>query len=615
MRMTLTACLALGALFCSGQAAPILMDGLFDDWTGTQTLADPPAAEAGIDVLQLWVTNDADYLYVSVEFDTELDLTDNLVAHNLFLYVDADTDASTGFGIQADFGSELGVDFNSLFAYYDVVPASTVSFSDLGFHPAPTVTSNRFEMAFRRDAVPDGVNPLFPQNTIRLMVRETLGGDQIPNAGTFFEYTFDDTVLPTPSPIGLEAPAGNNFRVCAYNVLANGLVNASRQPAFERICSAIDAEVFMFSECGSTSTTQVKSLLDSWLPTGTAEGWYTIKDEDLITASIWPILDSWPGIDSQFPVLLDIDPALGVPTVVINCHLACCANDAGRQEEVDEMMAWMEDAKTPGGAVDLDLNTPIIYGGDLNLVGYAQQLTTLLTGEIVDTGTFGTASPPDWDNSPWTDVVPRHTDANLTYTWRDDGDGYPAGRLDFMIYSDAVLNLEQGYVIQTEEMPAERLTPYGLLSSDTGTASDHFPMVGDFSQVGLTDSDTDGLPDINDNCPDIPNPDQADWNANGTGDVCEDSDGDGLLDSEELLTYGTDPGNMDSDGDGLTDGLEAEVGTTDPNLADTNDNGCADGLEALGQCGPGCEGDLDGDGIIGTGDLLSILGAFGNTCD
>ena len=278
-------------------------------------------------------------------------------------------------------------------------------------------------------------------------------------------------------------------------------------------------------------------------------------------------------------------------------------------------MAWMEDAKIPGGAVDLDLNTPIIYGGDLNLVGYAQQLTTLLTGEIVDTGTFGTASPPDWDNSPWTDVVPRHTDANLTYTWRDDGDGYPPGRLDFMIYSDAVLNLEQGYVIQTEEMPAERLTPYGLLSSDTGTASDHFPVVGDFSQVGLTDSDTDGLPDINDNCPDIPNPDQADWNANGTGDVCEDSDGDGLLDSEELLTYGTDPGNMDTDGDGLTDGLEAEVGTTDPNLSDTNSNGCPDGLEALEQCGPGCEGDLDADGIIGTGDLLSLLGAFGNTCN
>lgn len=109
--------------------------------------------------------------------------------------------------------------------------------------------------------------------------------------------------------------------------------------------------------------------------------------------------------------------------------------------------------------------------------------------------------------------------------------------------------------------------------------------------------------------------DQADWNANGTGDVCEDSDGDGLLDSEELLTYGTDPGNMDTDGDGLTDGLEAEAGTTDPNLSDTNSNGCPDGLEALEQCGPGCEGDLDADGIIGTGDLLSLLGAFGNTCD
>ncbi len=35
------------------------------------------------------------------------------------------------------------------------------------------------------------------------------------------------------------------------------------------------------------------------------------------------------------------------------------------------------------------------------------------------------------------------------------------------------------------------------------------------------DSDGDGIPDASDNCPDTANPDQADANADGTGDVCE----------------------------------------------------------------------------------------------
>jgi cysteine-rich repeat protein len=35
------------------------------------------------------------------------------------------------------------------------------------------------------------------------------------------------------------------------------------------------------------------------------------------------------------------------------------------------------------------------------------------------------------------------------------------------------------------------------------------------------DRDADGIPDLTDNCPDIPNPDQADTDGDGTGDVCD----------------------------------------------------------------------------------------------
>jgi len=37
------------------------------------------------------------------------------------------------------------------------------------------------------------------------------------------------------------------------------------------------------------------------------------------------------------------------------------------------------------------------------------------------------------------------------------------------------------------------------------------------------DRDGDGVPDIIDNCRDVPNPDQADWNANNLGDACGDA--------------------------------------------------------------------------------------------
>ena len=41
------------------------------------------------------------------------------------------------------------------------------------------------------------------------------------------------------------------------------------------------------------------------------------------------------------------------------------------------------------------------------------------------------------------------------------------------------------------------------------------------------DDDNDGIPDIRDNCPLRPNPDQADRDRDGRGDICDrDTDGD-----------------------------------------------------------------------------------------
>jgi hypothetical protein len=58
---------------------------------------------------------------------------------------------------------------------------------------------------------------------------------------------------------------------------------------------------------------------------------------------------------------------------------------------------------------------------------------------------------------------------------------------------------------------------------------------GDGDGDGNTDSDDDGIVDANDNCSDVPNPNQLDFDENGVGNVCDTlvfSDVSGVLSSE-----------------------------------------------------------------------------------
>jgi len=110
-----------------------------------------------------------------------------------------------------------------------------------------------------------------------------------------------------------------------------------------------------------------------------------------------------------------------------------------------------------------------------------------------------------------------------------------------------------------------------------------------------------------DNCPTNPNPYQSDFDADGTGDACDDTDGDGLLDSvEDRNTNGnvdlneTSPLTADTDRDRICDG---PILTSTAVCDDTNDN-CplvANTTQLdLDQDGEGdeCDSDIDGDGLF-----------------
>lgn len=567
------------------QATAIVLDGLFDDWANVPSWTDGVDPEAAVDLLEMKAAHDNEFLYVYVRLSTDINLSSSLIPHNLFLQIDTDMDASTGFAAQAGFGSELGIKFKDRFAYYNVQPDTLADFYALGLNVAPTVTSSEFELAIRRDVVPDGIHPLFPQSTIRLLFREVVSGDFIPDDGITFEFTFSEEFVPPVAPISIAHPNLPSVRTCAYNVLAGGLVAPDRQPHLKRVVQAIDADVYFFSECLYDEETDIQALLDAWLPTPETGGWHVHKHEDMMTASRWAHLQTWDTLASNSPVLVNVPASLGGPMLFVNSHLYCCANNDARQDQVDAFMAWWLEAS--GG--EIAMNTPVIYGGDLNLVGFAEQLTTLLEGEIVQTDEFGPGAPPDWDGTFWTDVQPRHTHAPTTHTWRTYAGysyppptfppGYfPPGRLDYLIYSDATLTVENDFVLRTEALPQEVLEAYELESADTETGADHFPVVADFMSIALAQTDDDN---------------------------------DGLNYAEEFA-LGTDPLSADSDGDGLTDLFETTYSNTDPTLMDSNFNGCDDGQECIGLCG--CIADLDNDQNIGVGDLLLLLTQFGASC-
>ena len=469
----------------------IQIDGQFSDWDGDSSIfyfEDSISDTDGVDLLNLSITNDENFLFIKIKLDREIDLLDEFEnLSEIIIQIDADNNSNTGYSV-GGIGSEYGIRCLEKFVYDNTYPGDNIEpLSFVQFRALPSITSDEFEIAIGRYPFGESIF----NDTIAIVIKENHSNDFIPNEGEILTFTFDDTYHEPVELIEINKENPELLRVMAYNTLGNGLKDNNRIDRFVRIINTINPQIIGFNETRQTSEQDVYDVLDASLG-GT---WYVLKhDPENITASRFPIVGTWDVNNEIQASLIDLDDE-GPYMLFIVGHLSCCGSDNSRQEQVDRFTEFVLDAKTPGGEITVSENTPIVFLGDMNLVGNSQQYYTIIEGDIQDTDSYGEGGFPDWDNSGLEDAICRQTDKRMAYTWRNENSEYPPGRLDFIFYTNSVMSTAKSFTLQTEIMSDERLENYGLLWDDTKEASDHFPVVADFDLSFNEDCNSDG--DIN----------------------------------------------------------------------------------------------------------------------
>lgn len=313
--------------------------------------------------------------------------------------------------------------------------------------------------------------------------------------------------LSDPSQGPLDRQAGDAFqlRVMSWNVKYGSIFppNGRRQQSFANIVRAVDPDVLILQEVDPGEVVRLTVLMDRVVPLGDSHGWEIHGASDNVIISRYPLQKKDGELVVPYPLphyngfrygqamaLVDIpDDVCDVDVYVIAMHnrsRAGVENASRRQVQSDAVMRWVRELRDEH---TIPRDTPIVIAGDLNVHpgAPAAHLVTLVTGDIADEATFGADIRPDWDGTDLADASPSHNgEGRVFYTWRDDSEDFPPGRLSRILFTDSVLTLEYGFVVNTVELDKADLGHYGLRRDDSlldGKPGifDHMPLIADFA--------------------------------------------------------------------------------------------------------------------------------------
>ncbi len=277
-------------------------------------------------------------------------------------------------------------------------------------------------------------------------------------------------VVEVPARADVAAPARTEgaIRILSWNVGRSG--PSARPEPFARVIRALEPDILLLQEWDEPGAPGIGEWFTAHVAGETP--WSVVKGAGrgvtiVARGSAAPL---GPGEiraeESDYPVRFVgamIQTAHG-PVAVGSAHLKCCgwagsAEDATRMLEAEAINEAMAAALAESAA------EAVIIGGDFNLVGSRPPLDMLRAGLDTDGTELAVA-----------EVFTLGDETQVT--WSSDGAAFTPGRLDYLLYSDASVEVEQAFALDTRRLDDVTLDRLGLEAGDAH-ASDHRPIVID----------------------------------------------------------------------------------------------------------------------------------------
>jgi len=318
-----------------------------------------------------------------------------------------------------------------------------------------------------------------------------------PAAGKTLPQPDGKTAEPRANP-GL-ATAGMGVRVLSWNISSDAF---SREPlAFRALMRKAQPDLILLDEVApSAGEQQIRDALAGLKP-DTREDWYI--DFGLsggrqrgVIVSRMPLerlpefsgLVPYPESEShrihdgmvaagQLRPGYSMDGGIPVNGVIVLAgehrlltvifDLQCCGDDPGSWQEDRRRVEVREIRQRIRQVLERTRVDGIIVAGDFNLIHTGLPL-------LIMSGPY----PPPYAGLIAAELY--HSGSSKTWTWDGRGTPFPSRALDFMLYSPQTLKLQEGYVLDTEDLPLFELEQLGLQPNTSAGLSEHRPLVAEF---------------------------------------------------------------------------------------------------------------------------------------